>query len=286
MADGVDTIGSDSAEKAYAAAAENALAKAKAEAAASEAPAPLAFPAKPKHADAVASVPKVVAAPKVANADAVASPAELVMPARSRAAKQPAKVAKPAATAKLAASAKKVATARPLKSGARKVEPVAPVIKTNPINSLKELIMATKQTEDFTATVKNAAADLQGKAKQAFAKSSEVLGEVSEFTKGNVEALVASGKILGAGLQELGKTYAEESKTAYETATADLKQLAEVKSPVDFVRIQTSILRRNLDRAFDIGGKRSEAVLKLASETIAPISARASLAVEKVKQAA
>ena len=284
MADGVDTIGSDSAEKAYAAAAENALAKAKAEAAAREAPAPLAFPAKPKRADVVASAPKV--APKVANADTVATPAELVMPARSRAAKQPAKVAKPAATAKLAASAKKAATARPLKSGARKVEPVAPVVKTNPINSLKELIMATKQTEDFTATVKNAAADLQGKAKQAFAKSSEVLGEVSEFTKGNVEALVASGKILGAGLQELGKTYAEESKTAYETVTADLKQLAEVKSPVDFVRIQTSILRRNIDRAFDIGGKRSEAVLKLAGETIAPISARASMAVEKLKKAA
>ena len=143
-----------------------------------------------------------------------------------------------------------------------------------------------KTTKDFTTTIKTAAADVQVKAKLALAKGSEVLGEAKTFTKGNVDALAASGKILGTGLQDLGKTYVAEGKSAYATVTADVKELKAVKTPTDFVRLQTSILRRNFDHAFDFGGKNSEAVIKLAGEGFAPISARASLALAKVKKAA
>jgi hypothetical protein len=144
----------------------------------------------------------------------------------------------------------------------------------------------TKTTKDFTATIKTAAADVQAKAKLALAKGSDVLGEAKSFTKGNVDALAASGKILGAGLQELGKTYVAEGKSAYATVTGDVKELKAVKTPTDFVRLQTSILRRNFDHAFAFGGKNSETMIKLAGEVFAPISARASLAVAKVKKAA
>ena len=146
--------------------------------------------------------------------------------------------------------------------------------------------MTTKKTTDYTATIKTAAAEVQAKAKLALAKGSEVLGEAGAFTKGNVEALKSSGKILGAGLQDLGKTYVAEGKSAYAVVTGDVKELKAVKTPTDFVRLQTSILRRNLDHAFDFGGKNSETMIKLAGEVFAPISARASLAVAKVKKAA
>ena len=153
--------------------------------------------------------------------------------------------------------------------------------------------MTAKKTTDYTATIKTTAADIQAKAKLALAKvkstvgkGGEVLGEAGTFTKGNVEALVTSGKILGTGLKELGETYVAEGKSAYATVASDFKELTSVKTPVDFVRLQTSILRRNLDHAFDFGGKNSETMLKLAGDVIAPISARASLAVAKVKQAA
>jgi hypothetical protein len=288
MAEAVEPVGSDSAEKAYAAAAEIAVAKADAPAAvaapaAVSAPAPapaLAFPAKPERASAAEQAPKPVVA-------MVAKPvADPVIPAKPAAV-----AAKMPVAAKKAVSANKAVVAKALKPAAAKPVKAAPpkfksATNSTPIVKIKETIMATKQTKDFTNTVKTVAADVQAKAKLALAKGSEVLGEASTFTKGNVEAIVASGKILGAGLQDLGKTYAAESKSAYETVTADVKELAAVKSPVDFVRLQTSILRRNFDHAFDFGGKNSETVLKLAGEAFAPISARASLAIAKVKKAA
>lgn len=301
MSQSVDPVGSDSAEKAYAAASESAVAKANAAVAAG--PATLEFPAKPARDIAVEKAP-VAAAPVIA---AAAKPqADLVMPAKQPVAKpavpvaaMPAVAAKKPVVAKQTVSAKKAVAVKAVKPifpakiakiVAPKIKPATkpipvPVLKSPTLKS-KETIMATKQTKDFTATVKTVTADVQAKAKLALAKGSVVLGEAGTFTKGNVEALVTSGKILGTGLQGLGKTYAAEGKSAYETVTADVKELAAVKSPVDFVRLQTSILRRNFDHAFDFGGKNNEAVLKLAGEAFAPIAARASLAVAKVKKAA
>ena len=47
----------------------------------------------------------------------------------------------------------------------------------------------------------------------------------------------ADQKILAAGLQGLGKGYVAEGKAAVETVTADVKELATVKSPTDFVQL-------------------------------------------------
>ena len=77
-----------------------------------------------------------------------------------------------------------------------------------------------------------------------------------------------------------------DAKTAIETVQADVKELATVKSPADFFKLQGEILRRNFDAAVASGSKHSEAMVKLANEAFAPVSTRVSLAVEKVKQAA
>ena len=117
-------------------------------------------------------------------------------------------------------------------------------------------------------------------------KSNALFADAGEFTKGNVEALVESGKVLAAGLQDLGKVYVEDAKTGFETMTADVKELAAVKSPADFFKLQGEILRRNFDAAMATGSKRSEALVKLANDAFAPVQSRVSVAIEKVKQAA
>jgi phasin family protein len=186
------------------------------------------------------------------------------------------KIAKPAPAKKVVA--KKIAA----KPAAKKVA------KAAPLKSKDTTIMAKTQqaAEDFTAKVKDAVADLQDRAKTAMDKSTAVFADAGEFTKGNVEALVESGKVLAAGLQDLGKVYVEDAKTGFETMTADVKELAAVKSPADFFKLQGEILRRNFDAAVAAGSKRSEAIVKLANDAYAPLSSRVSLAVEKVKQAA
>ena len=240
------------AEKAYAAAAEAVK------------PAPTAAPAP------IAA--KAVAAPK-------AAPAKKAAPAAKKVA-----VVKKAAPKKIAA--KKIIKAKaPAKAAAKKTTSVT---KLPSIMQMKDKFMATTktQTEDFAARIKDSVADAQERAKVAYEKSTVVFGDVTEFSKGNVEALVESTKILAAGLQDMGKTYVAEGKTAIETLTADVKELASVKSPTDFFKLQSEILRRNFDAAVAAGSKNSETLVKLAGDAFAPLSTRASLAIEKVKQAA
>ena len=181
------------------------------------------------------------------------------------------------------ASAKPVAAKKIVKHVAAK----APA-KVTPLIKLKDTIMTktTATTENYTAKIKDVVATAQDRAKAAFEKTSAYASEYNEFTKGNLEAVVESGKILAAGLQDMSKTYVAEGKSAVETLTADVKEIAGVKSPAEFLKLQGEMLRRNFDAAVASGSKHSEALVKLAGDAFAPISTRVSLAVEKVKQAA
>ena len=109
---------------------------------------------------------------------------------------------------------------------------------------------------------------------------------MTEFTKGNVEALVESSKIFAAGAQTLGKTYVEEAKSAYEAATADVKELAAVKSPTELFQLQGKIARRNFDAMVQAGSKNTEAFLKLANDAFAPLTGRVEVATEKLAKVA
>jgi phasin family protein len=182
----------------------------------------------------------------------------------------------------LEALAPKAAIQTAKSAAAAKIE--QPSDKSSTIAKLKETVMTT--TEDFTAKIKDAVTEAQTKAKAAFEKSQAALGEYGEFAKGNLEAMTESGKVLAAGLQDMGKSYVAEGKTALETMTADVKELAAVKSPADFFKLQGEILRRNFDAVIAAGSKHSEATVKLANEAFTPIQSRVSLAMEKIKLAA
>ncbi len=253
-------------------------------------------------ADAVAEKAYAAAAEKIETVKiaVVAAPAAIKAPAIKKAAavkKTP--VAKKAAAVKVAAmkapkkiAANKIIKAKvPDKAAVKKTAAIIkfPKISQIPtISQIKDKFMATTktQTEDFSARIKDSVADAQDRAKVAYDKSTVVFGDVTEFSKGNVEALVESSKILAAGLQDMGKAYVAEGKSAIETLTADVKELAAVKSPTDFFKLQGEMLRRNFDAAVAAGSKNSETLVKLAGDAFAPISTRASLAIEKVKQAA
>ena len=129
----------------------------------------------------------------------------------------------------------------------------------------------------------DAMTEAQAKAKAAFEKSTSMLGEVSDFTKGNVEAIMESGKILAEGVQGIGSELVTEGRSTFETMTGDIKELAGAKSPTDFFKIQGEMMRKNFDSAVAYGSKNSEAMLKLMSDAMAPISGRVSIAMEKAR---
>ena len=219
-------------------------------------------------------------------------------PAKPVVAKQAAEPKKPATTSRKikkpapSKPAAKTAFAKAAKRAARVAKAAAapaPVKSTEPklsVSELKEKIMATAKTTDFTVPMADAVSEFQTRAKAAYEKSTEVATEAAEFAKGNVEAIVESSKIFAAGAQTLGKTYVEEAKSAYETMTADVKELAAVKSPTELFQLQGKIARRNFDMFVATSSKNTEAFLKLANDAFAPLTGRVEVATEKLAKVA
>ena len=229
----------------------------------------------------VAAVAEAVAAPEKAPAARKATPAKkaaakTVKKTATKTAKSPVK--KPALVKKAATKVSKPAAKKPTaKTSAQ---------KTNPVIKIKDTIMATAKNTDITATAKEVLADVQTRAKTAYAKSTVLASEATEFTKANVEAVVESGKIFFTGAQDLLKDNVETGKTVLETVTEDAKKVAAVKSPTELFQLQGEIARRNFDAVVAYGSKRTEAWVKLYNEAFAPISNRVSVAAEKIKTAA
>lgn len=201
-------------------------------------------------------------------------------------------IKKPAASKRSPAVADPVADKAPvtrIKPEARKAPPSAdkPVSTSAPFAGVFPRFMFEDNTMDMSANYtafQDVMTEAQAKAKAAFEKSSTVLGEVGEFTKGNVEAMVESGKILAEGAQGLGSELVAESRNSFTTFTSDIKELAAVKSPADFFKLQGELMRKSFDTAVAAGSKNSESMLKLMSDAMAPLSGRMSLAMDKARQ--
>lgn len=200
------------------------------------------------------------------------------------------------------ASAKSVETAQPVASEAEEtqtesepepepeykepetyIEPIpaaaeeGTTIMTDAIETTKKV--ATEAKEKFQAMF----GDFNEKAKAAVEKSSKIVEEMNELTKGNVEALVESGKIATKGAESLGQEAAEYGRKSFEKATATMKSFASVKSPTEFFQLQSEFFSSTFDSMASEASKSSEALLKLAGDVVQPLSSRAAVVSEKVK---
>ncbi len=157
------------------------------------------------------------------------------------------------------------------------------------IAQLKDKIMAdtpntnnfNKAADEATSTAANAMSEMQNRSRAAIEKSTEAMGEATDFAKGNVEAMVESSKIIATGLQELGRNYSEEARTAYEQMTADMREMAAIKSPTELFQLQSKIMRRNFDSLVSASSKNTESMMKLATDAFQPLSGRMNVAAEK-----
>lgn len=248
--------------------------------------------------DAAAEKAFAEAAEKKTTAETVKPVASAAPAVKAEAAPQPAAVktaAKPAAkkasakkrVAKVVAKQNRVAAKAPAR---KQKAPAAPKISkpTTTISQLKDKIMATANTTttDFTAKAKETVADMQTRMKGAYDKGTEMTADVTAFHKGNFDAVVEAGKVLASTMQDLGRTAVEDAKLAAETVTNDVKAMAAVKSPTELFQLQGEIARRNLDTLVARTSKNAEVMMKLANDMFAPISTRASVAMERFNKAA
>jgi phasin family protein len=230
-----------------------------------------------------AAAVKAEAAPQPVGVSASRPTAKKAAPKKKAVRKAAAKKAgaKPVATKP---AARKLAAKKPVARAARKTSTSV----NTPIKHLKDKIMATTKTNttDFTAKMQETTAGMQTRAKAAYAKGTEMTADVTAFHKGNFDALVESGKVLAATMQDLGRTAVEDARNAAETVTADVKAMAAVKSPTELLQLQGEIARRNLDTIVARTSKNAEVMMKLANDMFAPLSTRASLAMERLNKAA
>lgn len=166
-----------------------------------------------------------------------------------------------------------------------KAEPIA----TQPLpaegtKSMTDVIETGKKfAEDTKAKFETAYADFNEKAKGHVEKSTKAIEELSDIAKGNVEALVESGKIAAKGIETLGQEAVDYSKKNFEKATASFKSFSTVKTPTEFFQLQSQLLSSSFDEFTKEAAKNSEAMMKLAGEVAQPLTARVTLVTDKVK---
>ena len=134
-------------------------------------------------------------------------------------------------------------------------------------------------TDQFTAVL----GDVNARAKTAFEKSAKIVEELADLTRGNVEALVASSKIVAKGVETLSQDAANYSRKRFEEATATFKSFTDVKSATDFFKLQGDFARSAFDSAVAESARVSENVLKLAGDVAEPLTSRYAVAAERVK---
>lgn len=218
----------------------------------------------------------------------------------------------------------KATTPAPVKAEPVKVEPVkidpAPVVAKAPVaeqpvppvvaipavekvvTAVSEKISAVaaeavpaikKEVTKMEATIKDATvkgeamfSDMNTRAKTAMEKGAKAFEQMNDFSKGNVEALVESGKIAAKGFESMGQGYAEYARKSFEGMTATMKSFAGVKSPTEFMKLHADFVRGQFDSAVAETSKNTEAFIKLAGDVAKPISNRVAVAAEKLKIAA
>jgi hypothetical protein len=121
-------------------------------------------------------------------------------------------------------------------------------------------------------------AETQAKVKEGMDKAMKTAEELVAFSQGNVEAMVKSGQIWAAGVQDLGKQIAANAQASFDET---IKALSSVKSLKDAFDLQASLARSTMEKTLAESGKLTDASMKLTEQTLAPLTARVSLAVEK-----
>ena len=214
-----------------------------------------------------------------------------------------------AATARKARkpAARKSAAPKAAKTTRRKAKAARPAVKTLKGATSRRKIKAVRvakaptakeRTNVMTNTQKNwfagfgaNAAPFQtmfaeaGERQQAAVKRSQkALEELTEVSRGNVEALVDAGKIAVEGARSFGQDVVETSREGLEQAADAVRAFAEAKSPTDFMHLQTEFARAQFDRFVSESSRLTETFVKLAGEAIQPIQSRATLNAERINK--
>ena len=111
-------------------------------------------------------------------------------------------------------------------------------------------------------------------------KAMKTAEQVTQFSQGNMEAVMKSSQILATGLTDMSKLMAQSARANLDETMSAFKAMTSVKSLKEAFELQTSFARTRLEKAMNESGKLTEHSLKVAEQAFAPITARVNAAVE------
>lgn len=121
----------------------------------------------------------------------------------------------------------------------------------------------------------------QARVKEGVDKAMKTTEEFVSFGQGNLEAIMRSGQIWAAGVQDLSRQVTAAAQASFAESLATFKALMAVKSLKDAIELQSNLARSTLEKALAESGRLTDASFKLTEQTLAPLTARVSLAMEK-----
>jgi phasin family protein len=110
--------------------------------------------------------------------------------------------------------------------------------------------------------------------------------DLVNFGKSNLEAFAKSNQIWTNGVHALAKDFAATTQAHLNETVAIVKSFAAAKTAKELLDLQTSLARNSVEKAIADTTRLADASTRLATDALAPLTARLTLAGEKLSAAA
>ena len=109
---------------------------------------------------------------------------------------------------------------------------------------------------------------------------------LGDETSRNLQALAQSGTVLARGVQDVSREWFELSQKRLLKNLDGLSSLAQCRSVPDFMAVQTSLIRDNLEQTLDNSRRMAELTRQLADEASRIVTVQAEKSLQRVSRAA
>ena len=104
---------------------------------------------------------------------------------------------------------------------------------------------------------------------------------LSEEAAHNLRAVAQSGTVLVRGLQDVSREVADRSQQRLQRNLDGLQALARCRSMTDFVEVQSSLLRDNLEQTVENSRRIAELTIQMADEATRTVTVQAEKTAER-----
>ncbi|HTH98742.1 MAG TPA: TIGR01841 family phasin [Stellaceae bacterium] len=106
--------------------------------------------------------------------------------------------------------------------------------------------------------------------------------DFAAFSKANMDAFIQANQVFAKGIEEMSKEVMSLTQASMESAAAAAKAVFTAKTFKDVVDLNTDYTKTSFDKFVANSTKLSEMGVKVATDALAPVTARVNVAVEKI----